>query len=322
MVPAMVRFDKAAEQRGRQYVDDRRGQRGQSGRAPRRRSASGGMGGLPIGKGGIGGIIIAILVAVLGGGSILGSGGATSSGALDVAPPLASGRATDPNDADVIFIGALMADIQDTWDAKFSAAGRQYEYTVIVPFTGSVSTGCGNATSAVGPFYCPAPGDNKVYLDLGFWDELSTKFGAPGDFAQAYVVAHEIGHHIQAITGISASVRQVQAQNPGLKNELSVRLELQADCLAGVWANDASNRTNSDGTKIIEIGDIEEGLAAAAGVGDDRIQRQAGVQVNTEGWTHGSSASRQAWFLEGFNTGDPERCDTFAQGVSRSDLGL
>ncbi len=311
----MVRFDEKANAAGRQYVEDRRGQR------PRASSGAGAIGGgIPIGKGGIGGIIIAILIAVLGGGSLLG-GATSSSQATGVEPPLSSGTA-GADEAQIIYIGALMGDIQDTWDRKFAAAGRQFEYTTIVPFTGSVSTGCGNATSAVGPFYCPAPGDNKVYLDLGFWDELATKFGAPGDFAQAYVIAHEVGHHIQSITGISDSIRNVQAQNPSLQNELSVRQELQADCLAGVWANDASQRTNSDGTKIIEVGDIEEGLAAAAGVGDDRIQSQAGMTVDSHGWTHGSSAARQNWFMEGFNTGDPEACDTFGDSVSRSDIGL
>jgi predicted metalloprotease len=312
---AVVRFDEAAKQDGKKYVEDRRGQRGPGG------SARASSGGLPIGKGGLGGLIIALLVALLGGGSMLG-GAATSSPALEVAPPLGSGQAADANDEEVLYIGALMADIQDTWDIKFQEAGREYEYTKIVPFEGSVATGCGNATSAVGPFYCPAPGDNKVYLDLGFWDDLATKFGAPGDFAQAYVIAHEVGHHIQSVTGISDSVRQIQAQNPGAKNELSVRQELQADCLAGVWANDASQRRNSDGTRIIETGDIEEGLNAAAGVGDDRIQQQAGMRVDPHGWTHGSSRARQFWFTEGFNTGDPERCDTFAESVSRGDIGL
>ncbi len=281
----------------------------------------GGGGGLPIGKGGLGGIIMAILIAVLGGGSLLNGGSAPSAQAVDVGNPLPA-----PSDAQadeqVIFIGALMADIQDTWDRKFEASGLQFQYTTIVPFTGSVSTGCGNATSAVGPFYCPAPGDQRVYLDLSFWDELATKFGAPGDFAQAYVVAHEVGHHIQSVTGISDNVRRVQSQNPSVKNELSVRQELQADCLAGVWANDASQRRNSDGTRIIETGDIEEGLRAAAAVGDDRIQQQAGVGVDPHTWTHGSAAARQAWFMEGFNTGNPEACDTFGADVSRADVGL
>lgn len=310
----MVRFDEKANQAGRRYVEDRRGQ------SPRGAGTGGAAigGGLPIGKGGIGGIIIALLVAVLGGGSLLGEG---TSQAIEVAPPLSNGGPA-ADDEEIIYIGALMADIQDTWDRKFAAAGRQFEYTTIVPFTGSVSTGCGNATSAVGPFYCPAPGDNKVYLDLSFWDELATKFRAPGDFAQAYVVAHEVGHHIQSVTGISDSVRNYQAQNPSLRNELSVRQELQADCFAGVWANDANGRTNSDGTRIIEVGDIEEGLLAAAAVGDDRIQSQAGMSVDPHGWTHGSSQARQFWFMEGFNTGDPEVCDTFASDVTRADIGL
>lgn len=311
----MVRFDEKAQQEGRKYIDDRRGQRSSGGRA---RAAGGG---LPIGKGGIGGIIMALLVALLGGGSLLG-GSATSSPALDVGPPLGSGQAANADDPAILFMGALMDDIQDTWDRKFNEAGRQYEFTTLVAFEGSVATGCGNATSAVGPFYCPAPGDNRVYIDLGFWDELSTKFGAPGDFAQAYVVAHEVGHHIQSVTGISDSVRQIQAQNPGAKNELSVRQELQADCLAGVWASDANQRRNSDGTRIIETGDIEEGLRAAAAVGDDRIQEQAGVRVDPHSWTHGSARARQFWFMEGFNSGDPERCDTFAESVSRADVGL
>jgi predicted metalloprotease len=311
----VVRFDEKAQQEGRKYIEDRRGQGGPG------RGARATTGGLPIGKGGIGAVILALLVALLGGGSLLG-GEATSSPALDVGPPLGSGQATDPNDEEILYMGALMNDIQDTWDRKFEEAGRQYEYTTLVAFEGSVSTGCGNATSAVGPFYCPAPGDNRVYIDLGFWDELATKFGAPGDFAQAYVVAHEIGHHIQSVTGISESVRRIQAQNPGAKNELSVRQELQSDCLAGVWANDASQRRNSDGTRIIETGDIEEGLVAAAAVGDDRIQQQAGMRVDPHSWTHGSARARQFWFMEGFNTGDPERCDTFAEDVSRADVGL
>lgn len=312
----MVRFDEKAKQDGRQYIDDRRGRSGPSGSS---RAAS--SGGLPIGKGGLGGMIIALLAALLGGGSLLG-GGATASPALEVSPPLGSGQAANANDEEILYMGALMNDIQDTWDRKFEEAGRQYEFTTLVAFEGSVATGCGNATSAVGPFYCPAPGDNQVYIDLGFWDELATKFGAPGDFGQAYVVAHEIGHHIQSVTGISDSVRQIQAQNPGAKNELSVRQELQADCLAGVWANDAGQRRNSDGSRILETGDIEEGLAAAAAVGDDRIQSQAGMQVDPHSWTHGSSRAREFWFLEGYNTGDPERCDTFAESVSRADVGL
>jgi uncharacterized protein len=190
----------------------------------------------------------------------------------------------------------------------------------MVLFSGGVSTGCGNATSAVGPFYCPAPGDNNVYIDTEFFDELATRFGAPGDFAQAYVIAHEIGHHIQSVTGISDQVRRAQSQNPASRNELSVRQELQADCLAGVWAFSASQRQTTDGFNIIEPGDIAEGLAAAAAVGDDRIQAQAGMNVEPHTWTHGSAEARQNWFMRGFRTGDPEQCDTYA--VSSDDVGL
>jgi predicted metalloprotease len=206
-----------------------------------------------------------------------------------------------------------MADIQDTWSEYFDRAGQNYTTTSLVLFTDSVRTGCGNATSAVGPFYCPAPGDNQVYLDLGFYDELATRFGAPGDFAQAYVIAHEVGHHIQSLTGISDGVTQARQRDPGNANEYSVRQELQADCLAGVWGYSASNRLTADtGQPILEPGDIEEGLQAAASVGDDRLQAQAGMSVNPETWTHGSSAERVRWFKTGFESGDPEKCDTFA----------
>jgi len=169
------------------------------------------------------------------------------------------------------------------------------------------------ATAAVGPFYCPAPGDNKVYIDLGFYDQLSTRFGAPGDFAQAYVIAHEVGHHIQSVVGISDQVRQAQSSDPGNANEYSIRLELQADCLAGVWAHSANQRlTEQSGVPILEEGDIEEGLAAAAAVGDDMIQSQSGLGINPETWTHGSAEQRVRWFKLGFNGGDPEECDPFA----------
>ena len=267
--------------------------------------------------GGIGAVIIAVLVALLGGG---GGGGGTSFGldATDTSLPgqIDSGGATgvaDPDGDTVEYLQFLMIDIQDTWDAYFDEAGLNYEPTLLNVFEGSVQTGCGNATSAVGPFYCPAPGDMQVYIDLGFFDELSTRFGAPGDFAQAYVVAHEVGHHLQSILGISDAVRQAQAQDPGNRNAYSVRQELQADCFAGVWAHSADNRlTRESGQPIIEPNDIEEGLEAAAAVGDDRIQAQSGMSVDPHTWTHGSSDQRIRWFLVGYETGDPEQCDTFA----------
>ena len=302
----MVRYDKETAERGAKYVEDRRGSGGRR-RVGGRGAAVGGGGGLIV--------ILALLLQMCGGGSSglnidatgsgLGSGGAVA--------PVGSEQVVDPDADTVEFMQFLMVDIQDTWDEYFDQAGLAYQYTTLVIFEDQVSTGCGNATSAVGPFYCPAPGDNKVYVDLDFYTELSRRFGAPGDFAQAYVIAHEVGHHIQSITGISDGVRQAQAQDPGNKNEYSIRQELQADCLAGVWAFSAEDRlTEVTGLPIIERGDIEEGLDAAAAVGDDRIQSQAGMQVDPHTWTHGSSEQRIRWFKIGFESGDPEACDPFA----------
>ncbi len=315
----MVRFDDKANKAGGKYVQDRRGRR------PVRRSrSSGGFGGgrgggmpagLPMGKvGGVGGIILMIIFALMSG--ALNGGGDGGSGQV-----LETGGGTQAidhsQDETVEFMGALMGDIQGVWADKID----NYSYTEIVIFTGSVSTdGCGSASSASGPFYCPAPQDHLVYVDLDFYDELANRFGAPGDFAQAYVIAHEVGHHIQSITGISDQVGQIQQSDPSRKNEMSVRQELQADCFAGVWANSAQSRTNSDGTAIIEPGDIDEGLAAAASVGDDRIQDMVGQQVNPHNWTHGSAAARKAWFSEGLRTGDPDSCDTYS--VSKAEVGL
>ncbi|MEM9651522.1 MAG: neutral zinc metallopeptidase [Actinomycetota bacterium] len=309
----MVRYDKETAEQGRKYVEDRRGSGG------RRRRAGGGRVGGGRAVGGIGGLIILILGALLGipalsgggssfdidSGSGLGSGGAVDSVGVE--------ETVDPDRDTVEFMQFLMIDIQDTWDQYFDQAGLAYQYTTLVIFEDQVSTGCGNATSAVGPFYCPAPGDNRVYVDLGFYDELSRRFGAPGDFAQAYVIAHEVGHHIQSITGISQGVREAQQRDPGNRNEYSIRQELQADCLAGVWAFSAEGRlTRVSGLPILERGDIEEGLAAAAAVGDDRIQSQAGMTVDPHTWTHGSSEQRIRWFKIGFDSGDPEACDPFA----------
>jgi predicted metalloprotease len=266
--------------------------------------------------GGLGGLILLILAAVFG--LNLGDGG--SSLGIDAGFPPEGGQVesagtevVDPDADTKEFMKFLMFDIQDTWDGYFEQAGLTYQPTTLVIFDDVVSTGCGQATSAVGPFYCPAPNDQKVYVDFAFYDELTRRFGAPGDFAQAYVIAHEVGHHIQSITGISDQVRQAQAQDPGNKNEYSIRQELQADCLAGVWAYSANRRLTADtGQPIIEPGDIEEGLAAAAAVGDDRIQAQAGMTVDPHTWTHGSAEQRVSWFTRGFDTGDPEQCDPFS----------
>ena len=309
----VVRFDKSTADKGRQYVRDRR--RSTSGPQTRR-----GGRGVAVG-GGLGGIVIAIVAALFGLGSLGGSGGSafnidstgfdTEAGAISDSGPVDS---VDPDADTVQYMEALMFDIQDTWDQYFDEAGLSYEYTTLTIFTDYVETaGCGSASSNTGPFYCPAPDDMGVYVDLAFYDDLKRNFGAPGDFAQAYVIAHEIGHHLQAILGISDEVRRAQSNDPANRNEYSIRQELQADCLAGVWAHSASTRLTRDtGQPILERGDIEEGLDAAASVGDDKIQAQAGMTIDPHTWTHGSAEQRVRWFTIGFDTGDPEQCDTFA----------
>ncbi len=309
----MVRYDKSSAEQGAKYVEDRRGQS--------RRRTGGVSGGKAVG-GGIGGLLIIIIGAFLGL-DLTGGGGSTGFG-IESSDPLDAGGTVDSSGSDVVdpdadtieYMEFLMFDIQDTWAEYFDQAGTVYQETTLVIFEDVVDSGCGQATSAVGPFYCPAPNDRKVYVDLEFYDQLSSRFGAPGDFAQAYVIAHEVGHHIQSITGISDAVRQAQAQDPDNQNQYSIRQELQADCLAGVWAYSASQRlTRDSGQPIIEPGDIDEGLAAAAAVGDDRIQSQAGMTVDVDTWTHGSSAQRITWFKEGFDNGDPELCDPFERDI-------
>ncbi len=205
----------------------------------------------------------------------------------------------------VDFVSFVLDDVQATWTRELPQVRRQYQDAKLVLFNGAVQSGCGFAESAMGPFYCPA--DRKVYIDLGFYQELKSRFGAPGDFAQAYVIAHEVGHHVQNLLGISDQVQELRESHPDQSGTLSVRLELQADCLAGVWGHSTEQR------KLLEQGDVEEGIGAAAAVGDDRIQRQAGRRVNPETWTHGSSAQRVAWFRQGFSTGRIDACDTFRQ---------
>jgi predicted metalloprotease len=197
----------------------------------------------------------------------------------------------------------VVEDVQQHWQEQFRAANKEYDVTTLVLFEDGVQTACGAASSATGPFYCPP--DRKVYLDLGFFRELASRFGAPGDFAQAYVVAHEFGHHVQNVLGTNEQVRRAQERNPDDANELSVRLELQADCFAGVWAHSAYQE------ELLEAGDLEEGLDAAAGVGDDRIQKQSGGRVNPESFTHGTSEQRMKWFRTGYESGEPASCDTF-----------
>jgi predicted metalloprotease len=203
----------------------------------------------------------------------------------------------------VRFLSAALDDAQGTWRALLSAEGKEYPDAKLVLFRGAVTSACGDASSAMGPFYCP--GDQKVYIDLAFYDELARRFGAPGDFAQVYVLAHEVGHHVQSVLGTESAMRRAQRADPGNENALSVKMELQADCYAGVWANAVAKRGD------LESGDVEEGLGAAAAVGDDRLQQQSGSGIRPESFTHGSSAQRMQWFKAGFDSGDPSRCDTF-----------
>jgi predicted metalloprotease len=205
----------------------------------------------------------------------------------------------------VSLVSFVLDDAQNTWRQVSSEMGTPYRDAKLVLFRDAVQSACGFAEAATGPFYCPA--DEKVYIDLGFYEELQQRFGAPGDFAQAYVLAHEIGHHVQNLLGTEAQVREARTRRADLANELSVRLELQADCYAGVWGHSAAQRQK------LESGDVEEGLAAAAAVGDDRLQRMGGGRVVPESFTHGSSAQRQEWFQRGFEGGRPDACDTFKQ---------
>jgi predicted metalloprotease len=203
------------------------------------------------------------------------------------------------------FVAVVLADTEDAWTAIFTAAGRTYEAPTLVMFSGAVQSACGMAEAAVGPFYCP--GDHKVYIDLSFYDELQSRFGAPGDFAQAYVVAHEVGHHVQTLLGISdRNMAARQSASEAEANALSVRQELQADCFAGIWAHNADRSR-----QLLETGDIEEGLNAAAAIGDDRLQKQTRGYVSPESFTHGSSEQRVRWFKRGFESGSIDQCDTF-----------
>lgn len=288
--------------------------RGGGGRIEDRRGRGGGLGGggipLPMGKaggGGLGLIVIVVLYLLLGG---LPGGG----GGLGIDPgtgglPQAGGPSqTDldqaPSDDPAKFVDFVAGDVDATWAKLFAESGQTYEPATIVLYDDAVSSACGNTPSTVGPFYCPA--DRKVYLDLTFLDQLQERLGAKGDFARAYVIAHEIAHHVQNLLGVMDDVDRGRQEDPGSANELSVRLELQADCLAGIWGHAAYAKGD-----LLEAGDVEEGLNAAAAVGDDRIQQQAGQQVNPESFTHGTSEQRVKWFRTGFDGGDPTACDTF-----------
>ena len=283
-------------------VEDQRGQGGG------RRGL--GMGGLPLGGGkmGIGMLVVIVVGAMLFGvdPSALLNGGMQTG-----APPQQTSAPADPQSAatacnvDEIsrFSCQVLASTEDSWDAIFKAGGQPYTPPRFVFYAGTGMWGCGTANAAVGPFYCPA--DQRIYLDTSFFDELHRKFGAPGDFAQAYVIAHEVGHHIQTVTGISDQVRRQQSQVSEREgNALQVRMELQADCYAGVWGSRNRDR--------LEAGDIDEALTAAQAIGDDTLQRQAQGRVMPDSFTHGSAEQRMRWFKRGFDTGDPAKCDTFA----------
>jgi predicted metalloprotease len=273
-------------------------------------------GGLPIPGGGksaggvgiVGVIIFIVLQFVVNGGG--GGSGFDIPGGLGAAPapgtenPEPIPPEQDPEADLKDFSTFVFTDVQDFWIQTFAEQGKPYENAKLILYRGGVNTGCGSASSAVGPFYCPP--DKDAYIDLSFYDDMERQLQAPGDFAFAYVIAHEVGHHIQQETGTSDQVRQEQASNPGDANDLSVRLELQADCYAGVWAKSAF----AEGS--LEEGDIEEAQTAASAVGDDRLAKNAGGSVNPDNFTHGTSEQRQKWFQAGYDSGDPGACDTFS----------
>jgi predicted metalloprotease len=226
-----------------------------------------------------------------------------SSGSVASGPPGGSPAAPGQEDKGKKFVSAVLADTEDAWTSIFAASGKRYELPKLVLFTDETPTACGEGSSAQGPFYCPL--DRKVYLDLGFFDELSQRFGAPGDFARAYVIAHEIGHHVQQQLGVADKVDDLRRRSSREDaNQLSVRLELQADCYAGVWGNRGARKG------LLEPGDAEAGLRAAAAIGDDRLQRMATGRVQPESWTHGSSQQRAEWLRRGLASGDPGACKT------------
>jgi predicted metalloprotease len=271
-----------------------------------------GFGGRGVKLGGLGMVIVFIAALVLGVDPFaLMSTVETGSG-----PPSAPTQASRPapgqgapgapvKDEQAEFVSVVLADTEDTWGQIFAAGGKRYQPPKLVMFSGMVQSACGMTSAAAGPFYCPA--DQKVYIDLDFFRELDRRFGAPGDFARAYVIAHEVGHHVQNLLGIAGKVQNLQARASDQQvKALSVRMELQADCLAGVWGHHANRQR-----QLLESGDVEEGLRAAAAIGDDNIQKRSAGQVRPESWTHGSSDMRVRWFKRGIESGRVEQCDTF-----------
>jgi predicted metalloprotease len=274
-----------------------------------RRDESGGGGGFGFGgmRLGLGGLVILFILSLIfkqNFFALLGGGGSPSTGSTVSGPPdTARDEAEKPL---VQFVSVVLDDTQKTWEQLLpQQAGIPYHHAKLVLFRNYTQSGCGGAESATGPFYCPA--DEKVYIDLGFYDELKQRFGAPGEFAQAYVLAHEVGHHVQKLTGVERQVRQLQQSSPQSGNRLSVMMELQADCLAGVWAHSTQQRG------LLERGDVESALGAAAAVGDDHIQKMTRGQAQPETFTHGSSEQRMHWFTQGLNSGSIAGCNTFAR---------
>jgi predicted metalloprotease len=274
----------------------------------------GGMGGLPIGgglfKGGFGLIAIVVIGMILGVNPLSLLGG-MDDGTSRMAPQSQTRPASRPSanaDPETQFVARVLKSTEDVWGELFQQMGRQYRQPRLVLFRDATQTACGMGQSAMGPFYCPP--DQRVYIDLSFFDELANRFHAPGQFPQAYVIAHEIGHHVQNLLGISGKVEQMrQGMSKRDANAMSVRVELQADCFAGVWAYHANRERG--GTATISEKDVEQALAAATAIGDDRLQRQAQGRVVPDSFTHGSSAQRVRWFKKGFESGDVRRCDTF-----------
>ena len=277
-------------------VEDRRGQSG---------SPMGGGGGfrLPSGKGGI-----VLLIIVL----VAGYYGVDLTGMLTgepVSQQQTTQRSISPQDEEAAkFTKAILADTEDTWGAIFKDMGRQYPQPKLVMYRGATRTACGTGQSVMGPFYCPA--DSTVYIDLSFYDEMRNKLGAGGDFAQGYVIAHEVGHHVQKLLGIESKVRQLQQNaSQAEANRLSVKMELQADCFAGVWGY------NMQKQDYMETGDLQEALNAAEAIGDDRLQQQSQGRVVPDSFTHGTSQQRYTWFKRGFDSGDPAQCNTFGNAL-------
>jgi predicted metalloprotease len=257
------------------------------------------MGGLGRGLG-VGGTVVVLALSLLFGRDLFTELG-VEPGAGAGSPMSAADSARE--ETAVQFVSFVLDDTEKTWSNILSQVNQRYPPPTLVLFRNSTQSGCGYAQSAMGPFYCPL--DEKVYIDLGFYDELKNRFGASGDFAQAYVLAHEVGHHIQHLMGTDAQMRQAQESNPDAGNQLSVRFELQADCYAGVWAHSTQQRN------LLESGDVDEAMTAASAVGDDRIMRQSGQRVNVDAFTHGSAAQRAEWFGRGLQSGDVRSCNTF-----------